>query len=64
MLFQDVFKIVVVCALCVIAGCGGKQQAQNGRASDFPREKTLYVGGDQWGEPNTFNPCATGPPGR
>ena len=63
MVFRDVFKIIASCALCAIAlGCSGnKQQAQNGAASDFPREKTLYVGGDQWGEPNTFNPLCDWP---
>ncbi len=30
-------------------------------SSGFPREKTLYLAGFQWGDPNTFNPLSDWP---
>ena len=55
-------------AICLIGlfamECGNKRQAQangNNAVDQFPREKTLYLGGDQWGEPNTFNPLCDWP---
>lgn len=41
--------------LCSFIFCGSKNGAQKGRTG-FPREKTLYLAGFQWGDPNTFNP--------
>jgi peptide/nickel transport system substrate-binding protein len=63
MVCRNVLKIIALCALCALAalGCGGKKQAQTGPIVDFPREKTMYLGGDQWGEPNTFNPLCDWP---
>jgi peptide/nickel transport system substrate-binding protein len=48
-------------AIFLLWGCGGTKQPSGKtkpaqQASEFPREKTLYLGGDQWGDPNTFNP--------
>lgn len=41
----------------LIAGCGGgKKETTKKEDTAFPRDQTLYVGGDQWGDPNTFNP--------
>jgi peptide/nickel transport system substrate-binding protein len=60
-------RVIAACmAACLILGCGGsKPQSDQTKTSqqgaDFPREKTLYVGGDQWGEPNTFNPLQDWP---
>jgi peptide/nickel transport system substrate-binding protein len=59
------FKVVFVGALlCGLISCQSKQPATKdvpaGGAS-FPREKTLYLGGDQWGDPNTFNPLCDWP---
>jgi peptide/nickel transport system substrate-binding protein len=48
-------------------GCDGNKQAGETKAggssqqSDFPRDKTLYLGDDQWGDPNTFNPLCDWP---
>ena len=54
--------------LAVVAGAlmlglvsckGGKASEQAGEGeSGFPRGKTLYLAGSQWGDPNTFNPLA------
>ena len=63
MVCRNVLKIIALCSLCALAaaGCGGKKQAQTGSIVDFPREKTMYLGGDQWGKPNTFNPLCDWP---
>ena len=62
---RTVFRLITAClAVILVIGCGGgskKQQSSDQakssqQGSDFPRDKTLYLGGDQWGEPNTFNP--------
>src|SRR5512141_1310007 len=67
---QRMFKRVLfyAAALSIVgllaAGCGGgKQQPSEKNTGDagFPRAKTLYLGGDQWGEPNTFNPLCDWP---
>jgi len=55
-------------ALCLAgllaAGCGTNKSPateKNVGESGFPRAQTLYLGGDQWGEPNTFNPLCDWP---
>jgi peptide/nickel transport system substrate-binding protein len=56
------FRMLAVCsAVFLVIGCGGNKQKteppkSSQQGSEFPREKTLYLGGDQWGDPNTFNP--------
>ena len=42
--------------LCGLSSCGKK-----GEQTKFPREKTLYLAGFQWGDPNTFNPLTDWP---
>ena len=45
--------------LCGLFSC---QNSRKGSAEvDFPREKTLYLAGFQWGDPNTFNPLSDWP---
>jgi peptide/nickel transport system substrate-binding protein len=61
-----------VSAICLIGlsvtGCGNNKKSQaNDKASvnageaGFIRNQTLYLGGDQWGDPNTFNPLCDWP---
>ena len=41
----------------LLTGCGsGQKDTVNNNGTAFPRNETLYLAGDQWGEPNTFNP--------
>ncbi len=52
------FKILIVSAcLLGLMSCGGEKKAE-GESGTFPRSKTLYLAGSQWGDPNTFNPLA------
>lgn len=47
---------VVISATGALFGCGSsEQQAQEGA---LPRQQTLYLSGQQWGAPATFNPLA------
>jgi len=60
MKISSCLKFVVAGALMLgLVSCKGKDagQAASGE-SGFPRGKTLYLGGSQWGDPNTFNPLA------
>src|SRR3954471_23434700 len=36
-------------------------QPQADAGSSFAREETLYLGGQQWGEPTSFNPLVSSP---
>jgi peptide/nickel transport system substrate-binding protein len=62
-----IFRMITAClAVFLVMGCGGnKQQSEQTKSTpqnaEFPREKTLYLGGDQWGDPNTFNPLCDWP---
>ncbi|MBN1981158.1 MAG: hypothetical protein JW795_06480, partial [Chitinivibrionales bacterium] len=51
--------------LCVLFSCGGKsKKADEGgsaTSSSFPRDKTYYLVGVQWGDPSSFNPCDQNP---
>jgi peptide/nickel transport system substrate-binding protein len=40
-----------------LAACHPEREA----TSFFPREQTLYLGGQQWGEPTSFNPLLNSP---
>jgi peptide/nickel transport system substrate-binding protein len=54
-------KLAVVSGVLMLGlvSCGGgKDSEQAGGESGFPRGKTLYLAGSQWGDPNTFNPLA------
>jgi peptide/nickel transport system substrate-binding protein len=46
--------------LCGLVSCqsGSSKGADDESGSTFPRSKTLYLAGSQWGDPNTFNPLA------
>lgn len=47
--------------LCGLISCkSNNTKTANGEVS-FPRNKTLYMAGFQWGEPNTFNPLCDWP---
>ena len=53
---------MVVAVLLALGGCKDAEQKQAGDVSDgFPRSKTLYLAGSQWGDPNSFNPLADWP---
>ncbi len=64
---RTIFRLTAVClAVFLVVGCGGsKQQSDQTKSTpqnaEFPRDKTLYLGGDQWGDPNTFNPLCDWP---
>ncbi|MBN2035548.1 MAG: ABC transporter substrate-binding protein [Chitinispirillaceae bacterium] len=51
--------VVIALMLCCFMSC--QKAGTDQGASDFPRSKTLYIGGDQWGDPNTFNPLCDWP---
>jgi peptide/nickel transport system substrate-binding protein len=60
---KSVLGILAASALMLVAtGCGGDETNDNQSSSDgnggFPRSKTLYLAGSQWGDPTTFNPLA------
>jgi peptide/nickel transport system substrate-binding protein len=42
--------------LSFLISCGGKSNKSEDLTSVFPREKTLYLVGVQWGDPTSFNP--------
>ena len=47
--------------LCGLISCqsgSDKNAKEDESGSSFPRSKTLYLAGSQWGDPNTFNPLA------
>jgi peptide/nickel transport system substrate-binding protein len=51
----------LLCGLISLQSCGGKAKTEatsEEGGSSFPRSKTLYLAGSQWGDPNTFNPLA------
>lgn len=43
------------------ADSDANSEAENEKVTSFPREKTLYLVGFQWGEPYSFNPLAGWP---
>jgi peptide/nickel transport system substrate-binding protein len=47
-------SLVVGVAVAGLLGCPGG----GGSDGEFPRSRTLYLAGSQWGDPNTFNPLA------
>lgn len=49
--------VVVVSATSALFGCGGGEQQQAADGA-LPRQQTLYLSGQQWGAPATFNPLA------
>ncbi|MFP4164131.1 MAG: ABC transporter substrate-binding protein [Chitinispirillaceae bacterium] len=52
-------KILIVSAFLLgMVSCGG---SSSGKEVGFPRSKTLYMAGFQWGEPNSFNPLVDWP---
>ena len=46
--------LVLSASGAVFSGCGGSDQAEGA----LPRQETLYLSGQQWGAPATFNPLA------
>ena len=62
--FKGVTLLLLSALACGLISCQSKQpQTKDAAASgtSFPREKTLYLGGDQWSAPNTFNPLCDWP---
>lgn len=58
----SLFKVVLAGALlCGLISCGSKKPVSDSTSDGFPREKTLYLAGFQWGDPNTFNPLSDWP---
>lgn len=54
--------LLVSALLCGLFSCQtGKKAVSNDGSSGFPRAKTLYLAGFQWGDPNTFNPLCDWP---
>ncbi|MBN1578526.1 MAG: ABC transporter substrate-binding protein [Chitinispirillaceae bacterium] len=54
MLIPTILSLAAV--LAVLVSCGTQQ-----RDTEFSREKTLYIAGFQWGDPNSFNPLIDKP---
>lgn len=55
-------KTVLAGALLIsLISCKSNTSSTTSGEVSFPREKTLYMAGFQWGEPNTFNPLADWP---
>lgn len=48
----------LLCGLISCQGGSDKAAKEDESGSSFPRSKTLYLAGSQWGDPNTFNPLA------
>lgn len=46
--------------LCGLVSCqnGSNKTGTVENGTNFPRSKTLYLAGSQWGDPNSFNPLA------
>ena len=51
-MIKQTIAVIVLCA--IIVSCGMKKGVQE--KSSFSRDKTLYIAGFQWGDPNSFNP--------
>lgn len=49
--------VVVVSATGALFGCGSNSEQQAAEGA-LPRQQTLYLSGQQWGAPATFNPLA------
>lgn len=47
--------------LCGMISCNSSKNSSAADASGFPRAKTLYLAGFQWGDPNSFNPLSDWP---
>jgi len=51
-MIRSFLKVLAMSAMLLgLASCGGGDGE-----TGFPRSKTLYLAGSQWGDPNTFNP--------
>jgi peptide/nickel transport system substrate-binding protein len=62
-LIKAIIAGIMLCGLGLIF-CQSKQPASSdapAASTSFSRAKTLYLGGDQWNEPNTFNPLCDWP---
>jgi peptide/nickel transport system substrate-binding protein len=61
------FIVFVIALTTFFAGCKNKEKAGISAQSDMAsttqiaREKTLFIGGFQWGAPSSFNPLAISP---
>ncbi len=52
-----IIVFIIIITAILITGCGtGSKDTTGDNDTAFPRNKTLYLAGDQWGEPNSFNP--------
>jgi peptide/nickel transport system substrate-binding protein len=52
---------VIIAMICLVMGCGSNDKSSDISGKMFPRNKTLYVGGFQWGAPKSFNPFVDEP---
>lgn len=58
----SLLKVVLAGALlCGVISCQSTKKSGSVSTDGFPREKTLYLAGFQWGDPNTFNPISDWP---
>lgn len=48
-------RLIIALITLILVGCNSSKQVS------YPREKTLYMGGFQWGEPASFNPLSDWP---
>ena len=52
---------ILATSVALLSGCNDKKDDQSQGESGFPRGKTLYLGGSQWGDPSSFNPLQDWP---
>jgi peptide/nickel transport system substrate-binding protein len=57
------FRVVLGVGVAAMAfGCGEQKKADvSAKVMEFPRNQTLYIGGFNWGTPNSFNPLHVAP---
>jgi peptide/nickel transport system substrate-binding protein len=58
---KSIKVVLVLTVLCSLISCGSTSKKSADSTSLFPRDKTLYVVGIQWGDPTTFNPLDQNP---
>ncbi|MBN1760772.1 MAG: ABC transporter substrate-binding protein [Chitinispirillaceae bacterium] len=59
--FSLLKMLLVGALLCGLISCQSKKGSSGDDGSGFPRSKTLYLAGFQWGDPNSFNPMSDWP---
>ncbi len=58
--FKTIAKGTVALSACfgVLVGCSSSSDGAESASDSLPREETLYLSGQQWGTPSSFNPLS------